>query len=579
MQQAQRQVWVGVSDPALTAAIDAGPGNEAAAAAAVEAATQAALAAAQHERQQVQLRLASLMCSCVKAVAREQQQQQHPGSQWIAVAACYSCSHIAWACSELADLEGAVHTAQQVLQEKATAELRDKWQQVYKDRVPLPESLVTMLQHAYGSRLVTLFNPVVLKLAADYSCQLKGQKLPAQIEPQHLNSGLRTLAAMLVYSPCMQDSSSSSSCEAACSSSVQSSSGVDTASSSSSRVAAGTYQPHDSGETTSSSSSVSSADLSGAELEVQLACAAVVARAVRLYSSVLQEAFSHPCMDEDATAEARAAGAAQLLQQVAVAAKYNLLGPLPDELLQQLDSGDATPLGTVDNAAAVIGALLSDQGQLLERVGRGVKRCSGQLGRLGRSLQLPQDAVQQLQERTDELQAAFEAAKNYWHGLEHVMALQEDHEEPLGRAVHAVASSGTTAASSSQTAAAKDAEKAAIIRQRRIICNSRANWVDRRQDSYGRSLYQAMQRWADAVCAALPSRRCCSNPCCVVLREMSESNLVSGKACGGCSAADQAVRYCSKDCQVSHWQQHKALCRSRRKQQQQQGQQQHEQRE
>jgi hypothetical protein len=56
----------------------------------------------------------------------------------------------------------------------------------------------------------------------------------------------------------------------------------------------------------------------------------------------LQEAFSHPCLDEAASAEARAAGAAQLMQQVLVAAAYNLLGPLPDELLQQLDSGDVT---------------------------------------------------------------------------------------------------------------------------------------------------------------------------------------------------------------------------------------------
>jgi hypothetical protein len=510
------------------------------------------------------------MCSCIKGIAHEQQQQA--GWQWVAG----TCSRMALACSALANLEAALHTAQQERQVQAEVALRDSWHQVYKGRVPLPESLVAMLQHAYGSRLVMLFNPVVLKLAADYSCQLKGEQLPAQMEPQHLQFDARILAAMLAYLPCMQGSSSS---EVPSSRSQQSSSGAVTASSSSSsQAAAGTSQPTDSDETTRSSSisSGSGAVLSGAELEVQLACA-VVARAVRLYSTVLQEVFDHPCLDEAASAEARAAGAAQLMHQVATAKRYNLLGPLPIELLEELDSRDEAILND-RITAAVIGALLGDQGELMEFARRGVSWFSGQLGRLKRSLQLSQDTVQQLQECTDDLQAALERAMRNWREFHELTARVSpadgsfDDQEASEAAAHAAAGSSDTAAGSPQIRAESDAERNTMIRQRTIICNSRSNWVYiGNWQAYGRLLYEAMQRWADAVCAALPSRRCCSNPCCVVLREMSESNLVSRKACccGSCSVADQAVRYCSRDCQVSHWQQHKALCRSRRRQQQQ----------
>jgi hypothetical protein len=623
MQQAQRKVWEDLERPELAAATDASlasPGNgAAAAAAAVDAATQAALAAAQQERQQVALRLASLMCSCLKAIAREeqqQQQQQQAGWQWVAA----SCSSMIWACSNVADLEAAVRTAEQRRQTEAAVQLRDKWLHVCKGRVPLPGSLVMMLQHVYGSQFVEFLNVVVLKLAADYSCQLKGETLPARIEPQHLSPGVRKLAAMLAYSPCMQGSSSGSSSSRAAvgtsqpadssgttsssgktsssgssgvdtasssraaagtsqpedsskttsssggSGSGSGSSGVDTASSSSSQVAAGNSQPADIGETTSSgssssgSSSSSCADLSGAELEVQLACAAVIARAVRLYSTVLQEAFAHPCLDEAASAEARAAGAAQLMQQVSIADRYEVLGPLPNELLQQLNSGDVSPLDTADSAAGVVGALLGEQGQMLEDVRRGVDWLSGQLVRLGRSLQLPQDTVQQLQELTGFMQATMGYAMRCWYTFQEQM---EELEDVLESPAHAADGSGGAGASSSKTSKKSDAENEEISRQRRVICNSRANWVYTGHQSFGESLYQVMQSWAEAVCAALPSRRCCSNPCCVVLREMSESNLVNGKACccGGCSAADQAVRYCSRDCQASHWQQHKALCR------------------
>jgi hypothetical protein len=516
LQQAHNKVQVALNAPACVQMCEASPGNEAAAAAAIEAATQAALAAAKQERQQVQLRLASLLCSCVKAVAREQQ-QQHCSWGWVAT----HCSSIARACGESAQLETAILDVQESHRLASNAHLAQKWRQVYKERVPLPDSLVVMLQHPYGSQLVELFNPVVLKLASDYSCQLKGEQLPAQIQPQHLNRGLRTLAAMLAYLPCMQDASSSSSSSDNAASSSSSSSVRRT-------VGSSTQQQ---GDSSSSSSSSGAAPLSGAELEAQLACAAVVARAVRLHSTVLDAAFSHPCLDASATDEARAAGAAQLKQQLQLAKKESslwLFATLPSPLQQQFHSGDERFLSTADGAAAAIAAVLEDQEQQLGDMLKGIKGVHGMSMQLLHALQVPQDEQQQLHAAAVAVEAEMDNASQLWSIV-------------LTRSIQSGA-------------------------------NGRALWVIQGQQSFGKPLVAAMQRWADAVCAALPSRRCCSNPCCVVLREMSESNLVNGKACccGGCAAAGQAVRYCGRDCQASHWQQHKALCRRRRRQQQQQ---------
>ena len=48
----------------------------------------------------------------------------------------------------------------------------------------------------------------------------------------------------------------------------------------------------------------------------------------------------------------------------------------------------------------------------------------------------------------------------------------------------------------------------------------------------------------------------CNNPRCVDLKGVSEA-VASCKTCTGCGVA----RYCSRECQVGHWKEHKATCR------------------
>jgi hypothetical protein len=549
MRHAELMVWDACKSPAdgNSATTAASSGNEAAAAAAAEAATQAALAAARQSRQQVQLRLASLLCSCVKALARE---QQHCSWQAVAVLGC----DMAKLSSQLATLEATVQDACTQDAVDMALELQQDWCKVYKGRQMIPNSLVQMLQHAYGKQLVTNLNPVAMKLASDYSRQLQGEKLPAQMEPQQLNADICELAAMLAHLASMQDSTSdrarSSDATASCSSSSRSS---------------GTTSEYI--QLQGDSSSSSSCVLSSTELDVQLACVAVVARAARLYGTVLQHAFSNACLDKAATAAARAAGAVQLQQQMHLARTDGLLEPLPYEVQQQLDSGDESGLSTSDGAAAVIAACLGDQGQQIESIAAGIGWFAGVWAQLGRSLQVPQDMLQQLTELTECLQENLGYALGRWHVhtiMQATLACEAASDDGDGSCdwdagvVRIEEAAARTSSSDNRTA------------------KQRAAWVAEATGigGAGTLLVAALQRWADAVCAALPSRRCCSNPCCVMLREMSESNMVNGKACccGGCAAAGQAVRYCGRDCQASHWLQHKALCRSKQQQQQGQGQ-------
>ena len=54
----------------------------------------------------------------------------------------------------------------------------------------------------------------------------------------------------------------------------------------------------------------------------------------------------------------------------------------------------------------------------------------------------------------------------------------------------------------------------------------------------------------------VPSPVGCNNPVCLGLRGVSEAGVLC-KNCTGCGVA----RYCSRECQVGHWKEHKATCR------------------
>jgi hypothetical protein len=88
------------------------------------------------------------------------------------------------------------------------------------------------------------------------------------------------------------------------------------------------------------------------------------------------------------------------------------------------------------------------------------------------------------------------------------------------------------------------------------------SWAEALQQAgqmLGPQLLQQAQEFAEAVCAALPLRHCCNNPGCLNLGGLSEAGLVAGAGsrCSGC----KACYYCSRDCQLAAWRQHKPVCK------------------
>jgi hypothetical protein len=127
---------------------------------------------------------------------------------------------------------------------------------------------------------------------------------------------------------------------------------------------------------------------------------------------------------------------------------------------------------------------------------------------------VPEQVVHELRERTNELSEVVDRAEQLWVDLKETNSNDSELDDDL-----------------SESGRNTSTDPVAVG----MAAHRRFRWV---LNAEGRcnTLGAMMQRWADAVAAQLPSRRCCSNPCCVVLREMSESNLVSGKACccGNC---------------------------------------------
>lgn len=64
---------------------------------------------------------------------------------------------------------------------------------------------------------------------------------------------------------------------------------------------------------------------------------------------------------------------------------------------------------------------------------------------------------------------------------------------------------------------------------------------------------------AETTLSCFPLPIICNNPVCKNLTKLSEWRLVCGSSCvcAGCGLA----RYCSKSCQVRHWEFHKSVCR------------------
>ena len=63
---------------------------------------------------------------------------------------------------------------------------------------------------------------------------------------------------------------------------------------------------------------------------------------------------------------------------------------------------------------------------------------------------------------------------------------------------------------------------------------------------------------------AMPVDFTCNNFCCTCLDDPLELGLVSHRVqvvCGGCGVA----RYCSRECQEQHWEQHKLVCKALQK--------------
>jgi hypothetical protein len=484
-------------------------------AAEVAAAAKVGRAAAQQHRQQLRLRLASLLCSCVKAMAG---QWQHMSWQNV----LHGCCTIALLSFDVAEIEKNMQTAWTTAAEVTMLATKTCWQGAIQQ--PILDKLQQVMQHPIGHSLAAVVSTAELQTTLQLGSQLRSQpwqQVLSKAENRALSSSCLQLAGVVACLPLLDQAAGSSS--------------SNTAGRSADRTKT-------TGRAAGNNSSSSSSSVASTEVEVQLACIAAAAPAVRLYGTVIEAALSNPCLFKSSTAEARAAGVQQLARQVKLSTADGTLATLPRQVQQQLDKGNWQYLGSAKHSPKVIGALLGNLNEHFDSFDWLCNRFETALISLQGALQLPQPVVQQLQQQTQDLASVMDDAAQLWVDL-----------GDSGSEYNSGSDSDSEAGRNSRNSDPQAAYKAA---------HRRFRWVLNAEDKCA-TLGAVMQRWADAVTAQLPSRRCYSNPCCVSLREMSESNLVSGKVCccGRCSAADKAVRYCGKDCQRAHWPQHKPVCK------------------
>jgi hypothetical protein len=582
----------------------------AAVAAAAAAAAEAGAAVAQQQRLQLLLRVVSLLGSCIKVMAH-QQQQQH----------AFSWGQVALRCRRIAILSTALAGYEEALMEQRMDSIREATEDTIGDLDASCEgegiSLLSgacmdfvsamLVQHPYARQLardnIGVLHALLKQCVQDPS--LAAEQVTADIWVLDRDAAARAAAAaaaepsaspeqvLLAALLCDTISEGSFSVDAAPISDVAGPAGIEVSS-----VIGISDQTHAAladacgGHACSSSSSVLTMQ------DLKLECMAVAIRSMRLYGKVLEAALSHPCLNKSSSAEERTAGAAQLAQQLDRLQASGERVLLPDDIqLQMRLYGRQQCLDSAQGSAAAIGALLGDVPAGL----RCMQVCVGWIRRQLWDLEQPQQQpILGVPNAKDADKAACAPIQVFLN----TRALQRSAQLLVVMAVKAERrllqlqemrlqmrpQGPPNSAGESQQLTADETARSTLMwvqeatllsevhsRRREGVQRLASDLADTRyseldfDDTGPVGLGPQWRSWADAVAAALPSRRCCANPCCVSLREMSEWQMVWGRGCvcGGCAAGSgQAVRYCSRECQTAHWPAHKPVCLRLRQQQQ-----------